>query len=80
MFGLGLSEIILVIIVLIIIINPKDYPIIIRKVSKSYQQLLEFKKVVTRELNMLDIDEIKDNEKKNKKLYNITNTKGEPND
>ncbi len=57
MFGLGLSEIAIVLIVIIMITNPKDYPKIIRSIAKNYQKLNQFKTELIRELNILDIDE-----------------------
>ena len=57
MFGLGLSEIALILIIIIMITNPKDYPKIIRSIAKNYQKVSQFKTELIRELNILDIDE-----------------------
>ncbi|MBI9104309.1 MAG: hypothetical protein JEY99_17960 [Spirochaetales bacterium] len=40
MFGLGLSEIITLIIVVIVFLNPKDLPFIIRKIGKIYGKIM----------------------------------------
>lgn len=41
MFGLGLSEIITLIIVIIVVLNPKDLPIIVRKIGKTYAKIMQ---------------------------------------
>ena len=57
MFGLGLIEILLIIIVIILVIKPSDYPKLIRKTAHSFKTLTELKQRLTREINMLDIGE-----------------------
>ncbi len=41
MFGLGSSEIIVVAVVALIIINPRDLPIIVRKAGKIYANVMK---------------------------------------
>lgn len=36
MFGLGTTEIIVIAVVAVILINPKDLPVIVRKIGKMY--------------------------------------------
>lgn len=69
MFGLGLGEILLCIVALVIMVKPQDYPQLIRKIAKGYHELIQFKNAVTRELNMLDIDQDKNRLKDEKMLY-----------
>lgn len=40
MFGLGFSEIITLAIVIIVLLNPKDLPIIVRKIGKIYGKIM----------------------------------------
>lgn len=40
MFGLGLTEIVTLIIVIIIFINPKDLPLIVRKIGIIYGKIM----------------------------------------
>ena len=40
MFGLGVSEIITLAIVIIVLLNPKDLPIIVRKIGKIYGRIM----------------------------------------
>jgi Tat protein translocase TatB subunit len=62
MFGLGLSEIFTIFIVIIVVLNPKDLPIIVRKVGKTYakimQQLNQIKKSYQKFEEDLKIEEL----------------------
>lgn len=65
MFGLGLSEIFTVIIVAIVILNPKDLPVLVRKIGKLYavmmRQVNGLKKAYAdfeEEVKIDDIDDI----------------------
>ncbi|MCY1151383.1 MAG: hypothetical protein PQJ49_05995 [Sphaerochaetaceae bacterium] len=62
MFGLGLSEIFTIIIVIIVVLNPKDLPIIVRKIGKTYakiiQQLNQIKKSYQKFEEDLKIEEL----------------------
>ncbi|MGH4036469.1 MAG: hypothetical protein ACRQFF_01310 [Sphaerochaeta sp.] len=40
MFGLGLSEIFTVLVVAIVLLNPKDLPVIVRKIGKIYAKIM----------------------------------------
>jgi sec-independent protein translocase protein TatB len=40
MFGLGTSEIIIIVIVALVLINPKDLPRIVRKIGKIYGKVM----------------------------------------
>lgn len=41
MFGFGITEIITVIIVIIVLVNPKDLPVIVRKIGKIYASIMK---------------------------------------
>ncbi len=79
MFALGLSEIFTIFIVIIVVLNPKDLPIIVRKVGKTYakimQQINQVKKSYQKFEEDLKIEELNNIEvtktqfrNKNKKL------------
>ncbi len=79
MFALGLSEIFTIFIVIIVVLNPKDLPIIVRKVGKTYakimQQINQLKKSYQKFEEDLKIEELNNIEvtktqfrNKNKKL------------
>ena len=64
MFGLGLSEIITLVIVIIVVLNPRDLPIIVRKIGKIYakimQQVNQLKKSYKKFEEDLQIEELND--------------------
>jgi len=64
MFGLGLSEIITLAIVIIVVLNPRDLPIIVRKIGKTYakimQQVNQLKKSYKKFEEDLQIEELND--------------------
>ncbi|MDC7235135.1 MAG: hypothetical protein PQJ58_18015 [Spirochaetales bacterium] len=41
MFGFGISEIITLLIVFIVLINPKDLPLLVRKIGKTYGAVMK---------------------------------------
>lgn len=41
MFGFGITEIITLIIVMIVLVNPRDLPVIVRKIGKIYGSLMK---------------------------------------
>ena len=61
MFGLGFSEIILVLVIFILLFGPKEIPIISKKLAKFYRDVLkvkdDFNDSVNNEIN--DIKKIK---------------------
>ena len=40
MFGFGITEVITLVIVIIVLINPKDLPVIVRRVGKIYGMVI----------------------------------------
>lgn len=62
MFGLGISEIITIVVVIIVVLNPKDLPIIVRKIGKTYakiiQQVNQLKKAYKKFEEDLQIEEL----------------------
>lgn len=56
MFGIGLSELFIIGIFFICLINPTDYPKIIKKTAKLYRSFITLKNQLLREINLLDID------------------------
>ena len=61
MFGLGFSEIILVLVIFILLFGPKEIPIISKKLAKFYRDVLkvkdDFNESVNNEIN--DLKKIK---------------------
>ena len=61
MFGLGFSEIILVLVIFIVLFGPKEIPIISKKLAKFYRDVLkvkdDFNDSVNNEIN--DLKKIK---------------------
>lgn len=75
MFGLGISEIITLIIVFLVVVNPKDLPKIVRKIGNIYgkftREINQIKKSYRQFEDDMKITEIKDFENKypkNKKI------------
>ena len=79
MFGLGLSEIFTIIVVAIVILNPKDLPVLVRKIGKIYavimRQVNGLKKAYADFEEEVKIDDIADiditnfNDRKHKKTF-----------
>jgi len=77
MFGLGISEIITLIIVFLVIINPKDLPKIVNKIGKIYggfiREVNQIKKSYHQFEDDIKITDVKDFDKKYPKTQNKTN-------
>lgn len=56
MFGIGITEFIVIALVVIIFINPKDLPGFFRKLGKLYQTIKNWNKYLTDQLTKLDKD------------------------
>jgi Sec-independent protein translocase protein TatA len=41
MFGFGITEIITIIVVIIVLVNPRDLPVIVRKTGKIYGSIMK---------------------------------------
>tara|TARA_B100001248_G_scaffold123954_1_gene92935 strand:- start:918 stop:1124 length:207 start_codon:yes stop_codon:yes gene_type:complete len=63
MFGLGFSEIVLVLVIFILLFGPKEIPVISKKLAKFYRDVLkvkdDFNDSVNNEIN--DLKKIKKN-------------------
>lgn len=83
MFGLGFWEIVVIFVVLIIFIDPKEIPIMLRKIGRFYGEILNFNKDVNKMLKdietdikePLSIDELSITDKDNKKETNLVKEK-----
>ncbi len=56
MFGLGFWEIVVIFVVLIIFIDPKEIPIMLRKLGRLYGEVLDFNKDVNKMLKDIETD------------------------
>lgn len=77
MFGLGLSEICTIIIVIVIVLNPKDLPLIVRKLGKIYATIMrevnhlkQSYKNFEEDIKITDFEELEDLNLKSKKRKN----------
>ncbi len=77
MFGLGISELITIIIVFLVVINPKDLPIIVRKIGKIYGKFIrevnQIKKSYHQFEDDIKIKDINNFDKKYPRTQNKTN-------
>ncbi len=56
MFGLGFWEIVVIFVVLIIFIDPKEIPVMLRKLGRLYGEVLDFNKDVNKMLKDIETD------------------------
>lgn len=69
MFGLGLGELGLILVLCVILINPKDIPIILKEIKVLYNKINIYIHLLKENINViLETQEKKDDKKDDKKL------------
>lgn len=54
--GVGAQEWLVIVVVAMIVISPKDLPGVVRTVGRWYRKWVDFQRQLLREINMLDDD------------------------
>jgi Sec-independent protein translocase protein TatA len=60
MFGLGFAEIVVICLVVLIIVRPKDLPRLLRKTGALYRQVSDQLKAASQVVASMDVEEKKD--------------------